>query len=256
MYVRLAFAVAAHLESEILIVDEVLAVGDAEFQKKCLGKMGEVSKGEGRTVLFVSHNLNSVRQLCSKGIVLSNGLISFNNGADESIDYYLSLNRRAEISASYKKTTLENKDVELIAAEVLNSKLTPCAQFDISQPVLIRVVMNCIKPVPNLYAYVAIKNAQEELIVESDSFDVQPNALDLMQAGVNTFIFQIDKNVLAIGEYTVYLSFASSHANQFLVDVPMDILNFSVLDSSTQRGTRRKAKTGHLIKWKAEHALK
>src|SRR5207253_3889506 len=73
MYVRLAFAVAAYLESEILIVDEVLAVGDAEFQKKCLGKMGEVSRGEGRTILFVSHNMAAVKQLCTKGIVLKNG---------------------------------------------------------------------------------------------------------------------------------------------------------------------------------------
>lgn len=75
MYVRLAFAVAAHLESEILIVDEVLAVGDAEFQKKCLGKMGEVSKGEGRTVLFVSHNMAAVNKLCDTGIMISNGEI-------------------------------------------------------------------------------------------------------------------------------------------------------------------------------------
>jgi len=75
MYVRLAFAVAAHLDSEILIVDEVLAVGDAEFQKKCLGKMGDVSKGEGRTILFVSHNMGSINQLCNKGILLNNGQI-------------------------------------------------------------------------------------------------------------------------------------------------------------------------------------
>jgi len=75
MYVRLAFAVAAHLESEILIVDEVLAVGDAEFQKKCLGKMNDVSKGEGRTVLFVSHNMGSINQLCNKAILLNNGKV-------------------------------------------------------------------------------------------------------------------------------------------------------------------------------------
>ncbi|WP_443944217.1 ABC transporter ATP-binding protein [Pedobacter sp. AW1-32] len=75
MYVRLAFAVAAHLESEILIVDEVLAVGDAEFQKKCLGKMGEVSKGEGRTVLFVSHNTISISQLCKKGVFIEKGIL-------------------------------------------------------------------------------------------------------------------------------------------------------------------------------------
>jgi homopolymeric O-antigen transport system ATP-binding protein len=73
MYVRLAFAVAAHLESEILVVDEVLAVGDAEFQKKCLGKMGDVSKGEGRTILFVSHNMGSILNLCNKGMLLNHG---------------------------------------------------------------------------------------------------------------------------------------------------------------------------------------
>src|SRR5690606_38724315 len=88
MYVRLAFAVAAHLDSEILIVDEVLAVGDAEFQKKCLGKMGEVSKGEGRTVLFVSHNMAFVRSLCPKAMLLKQGqIISFNETQDVILDY-------------------------------------------------------------------------------------------------------------------------------------------------------------------------
>lgn len=89
MYVRLAFAVAAHLESEILIVDEVLAVGDAEFQKKCLGKMGEVSKGEGRTVLFVSHNMGSVQELCKKGIVLQNGSLFFQGNTKDAVNTYL-----------------------------------------------------------------------------------------------------------------------------------------------------------------------
>ncbi len=88
MYVRLAFAVAAHLESEILIVDEVLAVGDAEFQKKCLGKMGEVSQGEGRTVLFVSHNMASVKQLCKKGIVLDKGTIGTTGTVEDAIHFY------------------------------------------------------------------------------------------------------------------------------------------------------------------------
>jgi lipopolysaccharide transport system ATP-binding protein len=88
MYVRLAFAVAAHLESEILIVDEVLAVGDAEFQKKCLGKMGEVSMGEGRTVLFVSHNMGSIREICNKGLLLENGQISDSGFLKSIIDRY------------------------------------------------------------------------------------------------------------------------------------------------------------------------
>lgn len=89
MYVRLAFAVAAHLESEILIVDEVLAVGDAEFQKKCLGKMNDVSKGEGRTVLFVSHNLLAVKSLCNTGILLENGNIVKSGNIDLVIDNYI-----------------------------------------------------------------------------------------------------------------------------------------------------------------------
>ncbi len=88
MYVRLAFAVAAHLESEILIVDEVLAVGDAEFQKKCLGKMGDVSKGEGRTILFVSHNMAAIQKLCNQGILLEKGKISTSGKIDSVIETY------------------------------------------------------------------------------------------------------------------------------------------------------------------------
>ena len=98
MYVRLAFAVAAHLDPEILVVDEVLAVGDAEFQKKCLGKMDDVSKKEGRTVLFVSHNMAAVRQLCTKGILLRNGALVFNGGTEETINEYLSTNRNPNFS--------------------------------------------------------------------------------------------------------------------------------------------------------------
>ena len=89
MTVRLGFAIAAHLEPEILVVDEVLAVGDAEFQKKAIGKMQDVAHGQGRTVLFVSHNMAAVRNLCKKGIVLDNGTIAFDGCIDDSVDYYI-----------------------------------------------------------------------------------------------------------------------------------------------------------------------
>ena len=89
MYVRLAFAVAAHLEPEILIVDEVLAVGDVEFQKKAIGKMQDISKGEGRTVLFVSHNMAAVESLCSRVMVLEYGKLAYQGSTNESIAYYL-----------------------------------------------------------------------------------------------------------------------------------------------------------------------
>ncbi|MGE5457269.1 MAG: polysaccharide ABC transporter ATP-binding protein [Methanococcaceae archaeon] len=89
MYVRLAFAVAAHLETEILIVDEVLAVGDAEFQKKCMGKMDEISKGEGRTVVFVSHNMGAITDLCESVFVLKEGTIVFNGPTNDGVSLYL-----------------------------------------------------------------------------------------------------------------------------------------------------------------------
>ena len=89
MTVRLGFAVSAFLEPEILVVDEVLAVGDAEFQKKAIGKMQDVSRGDGRTVLFVSHNLGAIKNLCERGVVLNNGELVFDGNVDEAVDYYL-----------------------------------------------------------------------------------------------------------------------------------------------------------------------
>jgi len=89
MMVRLGFAIAAHLEPEILVVDEVLAVGDAEFQKKAIGKMQDVSKGEGRTVLFVSHNMAAIRSLCTRGVMLKNGLVDFIGNIPDTLDHYL-----------------------------------------------------------------------------------------------------------------------------------------------------------------------
>lgn len=119
MYVRLAFAVAAHLEPEILIVDEVLAVGDAEFQKKCLGKMKDVS-GQGRTVLFVSHNMGAIQSLCSRSIYLKHGQIEQSGNTDKIINYYLSHELKAEeelqipinknIPACVHKVTLLNTE--------------------------------------------------------------------------------------------------------------------------------------------------
>lgn len=91
MNVRLGFAVAAHLEPEILIVDEVLAVGDAEFQKKAIGKMQDVAQGEGRTVLFVSHNMDSVRRLCKNGIIINNGMVHYTGDVNSAVDKYLNL---------------------------------------------------------------------------------------------------------------------------------------------------------------------
>lgn len=114
MYVRLAFAIAAHLEPEILIVDEVLAVGDAAFQKKCLGKMNEISKENGRTVLFVSHNMAAVQNLCKKAIFLENGKIKLIGDVLEVIDNYTKFLSVSSQKEQFFKTELEGFDIELI----------------------------------------------------------------------------------------------------------------------------------------------
>jgi len=119
MYVRLAFAVAAHLEPEILIVDEVLAVGDAQFQKKCLGKMQQVAAGEGRTVLFVSHNMPAVRSLCQTGLVLEHGKIALRGNAEECVNRYLTAGMEDDLQATVNFTRPKNVSPWMTSATLL-----------------------------------------------------------------------------------------------------------------------------------------
>ncbi|MDD3320922.1 MAG: polysaccharide ABC transporter ATP-binding protein [Paludibacter sp.] len=124
MTVRLGFAIAAHLEPEILVVDEVLAVGDAEFQKKAIGKMQDVSKGEGRTVLFVSHNMGSISMLCNKGIILSKGELSFTGKIEECVSKYITEGSRESVwVGSNFKNDIYYKSVSILnnANQIIDS---------------------------------------------------------------------------------------------------------------------------------------
>jgi lipopolysaccharide transport system ATP-binding protein len=115
MYVRLAFAVAAHLEPEILVVDEVLAVGDAEFQKKAIGKMQDVSRQQGRTVLFVSHNMAAVKSLCTKGIILANGTVKYQGEIENSVTIYLKGNNTIPNHKKWDHNVeIKHEDFELL----------------------------------------------------------------------------------------------------------------------------------------------
>ncbi len=121
MTVRLAFAVAAHLEPDILVVDEVLAVGDAEFQKKAIGKMQDISKGEGRTVLFVSHNMAAVKNLCTRAIVLEHGTTVYEGTAVESVDFYLSRGKDGNKKVLQNRTDrFGNGKIKLIEVSFFN----------------------------------------------------------------------------------------------------------------------------------------
>jgi lipopolysaccharide transport system ATP-binding protein len=138
MYVRLAFAVAAHLEPEILIVDEVLAVGDAQFQNKCLGKMKQVSKEGGRTVLFVSHNMSAVLGLCSSALLLAQGRLAFNGPVPDAVSRYL-LNASSSGGIYQRAQEAPASAVEIHRIEILDSAGMPASTLNNSRPLTVRI---------------------------------------------------------------------------------------------------------------------
>ena len=156
MYVRLAFAVAAHLEPEILIIDEVLAVGDAEFQKKCLGKMSEVA-GQGRTVIFVSHNMNAIQSLCNKGLYLKDGKVDYNGNISEAVHKYL----RTELSQKTKVywSDTENGDevATLKMARLIDENYNDIEYVMVGKKIGIEyeytIKKEGYKPIPNLHFF-------------------------------------------------------------------------------------------------------
>jgi lipopolysaccharide transport system ATP-binding protein len=204
MYVRLAFAVAAHLESEILIVDEVLAVGDAEFQKKCLGKMSEISKGAGRTVLFVSHNLQSVRAICNSGIVLKNGLISFNSQKiNEVLDHYVNTEQEQN-SLSWVNDGGNKKPSDyLFIHSVFISQ--PSAQttsvVNREDDIIFNLNVTINTKDPRLEIAIIIKDpAGDTVFITQSTDDVQEN-WPAIKTGENHLSVVLPKNTLNHGEF-------------------------------------------------------
>lgn len=165
MYVRLAFAVAAHLEPEILIVDEVLAVGDAEFQKKCLGKMKDVS-GEGRTVLFVSHNMAAVKSLCSRGILLQNGKIIITGTTDSVVKNYFGGDRD---SFNYRVCNLKNDEFKLISIGIKNADKAFEDEITRDKEMVIDFSYEIEKDIEGLYFNVKLKDEEGRYILTTAS---------------------------------------------------------------------------------------
>jgi lipopolysaccharide transport system ATP-binding protein len=156
MYVRLAFAVAAHLEPEILIVDEVLAVGDEAFQKKCLGKMDKVAQ-QGRTVFFVSHNMPSIKRLCTSVLLLSNGQLMRRGSADSVVAEYLRENatNRAVIELADSDHAIQSP-LRIRTVEVLNSKGAPSNIIFFGEDIFIKLTVQAEAPIPNVRVGIGI----------------------------------------------------------------------------------------------------
>ena len=190
MYVRLAFAVAAHLEPEILIVDEVLAVGDSEFQKKAIGKMQEVSKGEGRTVIFVSHNMDTIERLCNKTLLLENGRVSNFGPTKDIISDYLKANSNVLSHIKYDYSKIERHPVaDILEAFVHDEEYKISESFDITKKIGIT------------YKYQVYKETQ--FIGGLDVYDERDN-LVFVSHDVNT-VMKSQNHEIGMYQYTVWI---------------------------------------------------
>lgn len=223
MYVRLAFAVAAHLESEILIVDEVLAVGDAEFQKKCLGKMGDVTKGEGRTVLFVSHNMTAVRKLCNRGILLKHGGLILDDITEKVLDRY-----DLEFNSSDKNFRIDFPENNS-PMQILNVKL--CKPSEDSLIIFLEdklqfvFEINVRENIPNAYITIDIKDINEELIYWTSDYTSNRYNSDI--TGKIKITCSCPSKLLTAGIYTA--QFAIYSPTEGIVDYhPEYTINFEI----------------------------
>jgi lipopolysaccharide transport system ATP-binding protein len=221
MHVRLGFAVAAHLEPEILVVDEVLAVGDAEFQKKCLGKMKSVS-GEGRTVLFVSHNMGAIQNLCTRALYLKNGLL-FNSGpTDKIIAEYLA--NESSIAGSVSFDTKEELAIQVKDIKILDSKKGTAATLLCGEPLSIELGLEMHEAKGNIEIGIGIADSMDFNVYSEKSVSFQ------MQKGTKTINYTNTETVLAPGNYllTVNVFF-----NGKSTDYKEKILAFEVSELTT-----------------------
>lgn len=207
MYVRLAFAVAAHLESEILIVDEVLAVGDAEFQKKCLGKMGDVSRGQGRTILFVSHNMGSVKALCANTLLLQHGqMVSF-APTEAVISTYLALN---QTNGSQVATRRGNRRAELCGFYLADINEQPRTEYFMGDDIFIHLDIRFNDDIPYADIGINVKNMQDDLITHVTNLDSQCRIAGGKSEQVH-YIVQLCNVWFSPNEYRLDLSMLSGN---------------------------------------------
>jgi lipopolysaccharide transport system ATP-binding protein len=222
MYLRLAFAVAAHLQTEILIVDEVLAVGDAQFQKKCLGKMKAVSY-TGRAVLLVSHNIESISRLCTRGIVLRNGAVTHDGTVSDAIKEYKDISRSSNSSFQVALPTDPSAVAVTTQLQLEDPNAYPNNNFSVGDPWQVRVSITVRSPIRSLIAGIGITNESCIPIwtVWSEPQDIQP--------GNYEFIYSNREVNLSSGSYAVAVGLSTFGRNIQYVE---EAANLEILPST------------------------
>ncbi|MCG3148395.1 MAG: Vitamin B12 import ATP-binding protein BtuD [Verrucomicrobiae bacterium] len=252
MYVRLAFAVAAHLEAEIMVVDEVLAVGDAEFQRRCLGKISEVASG-GRTILFVSHNMSSIRSLCSRCVWLNAGQVQADADPAAVISRYLQSGDKSAGGHECSFAEDPAKEFQLLHARLCNAAGVGAQLFECDDPILIELDCRVHQRIPGLYGYLSISRADGTVVLVSDSHDLGTNPLDQLPLGAHRFRIRLPHRTLAPGSYKVYLNFASpAGVRGFNIDTPGALFTFQLTDHRTRRGNSRGGFLSTLVPWETQ----
>lgn len=226
MTVRLGFAIAAHLEPEILVVDEVLAVGDAEFQKKAIGKMQDVSKGGGRTVLFVSHNMGSVRRLCKKGILLENGSVKFEGNINDTIENYLS---DQIIQSSFDGIDGDEKILYLKRATV---KPSVGDTFYNSLPIEIKFQIKVVKKISSLVVGFNLFSSYQYPLARADYNDIDGRSS--LDPGEYALTFIIPPYSLSNGDYRLLFDVAERNVKCYTTE--KSELSFSVVQGKDNFG--------------------
>jgi lipopolysaccharide transport system ATP-binding protein len=225
MYVRLAFAVAAHLESEILIIDEVLAVGDAEFQKKCLGKIDEVSSAQGRSVIFVSHNLSMFKKLCTNGIILEKGKLKYNGDIESAIEKYIS---NGIIKKSYFISDLLNIN-DFTTIELFNEKNIKTGFFNHDQEISINFKFNLDKNISNkVFVGFRVIDQQERIV-----FTINKPVISFIPDKHSNYNIKatIPKSLLVPNSYK--LTFALHIPNIEVISLLEDVVSFTILETGS-----------------------
>jgi len=251
MYLRLAFAVAAHLEPEILLVDEVLAVGDIAFQKKCMGKMGEVSK-EGRTVLFVSHNISAIGSLCANALRLDAGALVDRGDAKEVINRYLN-SMKTPFVVERKLDNRIKADVsekELFFLSVWTETLTgeKTSQFKIGQPFIVGFKYAVKKALPNALIAMRIETLEGQIII--DSWDSDWLETKEYKPGIYTVKIKVDPQDLHPNLYQISLV-AAVHLVRWIDRVDGAIhIEILPLSEETIWRSERKAILARILEWK------
>ena len=231
MTVRLGFAIAAHLEPEILVVDEVLAVGDAEFQKKAIGKMQDVSRGEGRTVLFVSHNMGAVKNLCKTGFVLNQGKIAYTGTASDAVDYYLesSFNKKESHILIGKENRTQQfvgvkQDVEMKEISILNKDPSAIAT---NEPLELELLMqrNTSRLKECQYSVVITDISDLKVLNIVSKLTEIPQDTDVFKVKI-----KITEHGLPKGKYTINIAVGRKNYEEANVnyDVAMNLLSFEI----------------------------